>query len=109
MPGQNASMPSAISVATDAQFWGSSASIFDGSYFKIKQIQLGYTLPRKWTQKIFISSLRIYASLDDYFTFSKYPGMDPETAHAGNANSMGYDKGSYPTRKKAVIGINIAF
>jgi len=106
---KNASMPSAISVATDAQFWGSSASIFDGSYFKIKQIQLGYTLPRNWTKKILVSNLRIYASLDDYFTFSKYPGMDPETAHSGAANSMGYDKGSYPTRKKAVIGINIAF
>ncbi|MDD2539216.1 MAG: TonB-dependent receptor [Bacteroidales bacterium] len=106
---KNASMPSAISVVSDAKFWGSSASVFDGSYFKIKQIQVGYTLPQNWTKKIFISSLRIYASLDDYFTFSKYPGMDPETASSGRANSLGFDKGSYPTRKKAVVGINIAF
>jgi hypothetical protein len=105
----NASMPSAISVVSDSKFWGSSATVFDGSYFKIKQIQLGYTLPQKWTQKLFISNLRIYASLDDYFTFSKYPGMDPETASSGRANSLGFDKGSYPTTKKAVIGINISF
>lgn len=102
-------MPSAISVVSDSKFWGSSATVFDGSYFKIKQIQLGYTLPQKWTQKLFISNLRIYASLDDYFTFSKYPGMDPETASSGRANSLGFDKGSYPTTKKAVIGINISF
>ena len=106
---KSATMPSAISVVSDAKFWGSSATVFDGSYFKIKQIQLGYTLPQKWTQQIFISNLRIYASLDDYFTFSKYPGMDPETASSGRADSIGFDKGSYPTRKKAVIGINIAF
>jgi TonB-linked SusC/RagA family outer membrane protein len=106
---KNATMPSAISVVSDSKFWGSSATVFDGSYFKIKQIQLGYTLPQKWTQQIFISNLRIYASLDDYFTFSKYPGMDPETASSGRADSIGFDKGSYPTRKKAVIGINIAF
>lgn len=85
----------------------SSASVFDGSYFKIKQLQLGYTLPSNLTKKAYISNLRFYVSLDDFFTFCKYPGFDPEVTGAGN--SLGVDKGSYPTSKKVVFGINLKF
>ena len=53
--------------------------MFNGSYFKIKQLQLGYTLPKRLTQKVAIKDLRFFVSLDDFFTFSNYPGMDPET------------------------------
>lgn len=90
-----------------AQYLMSSASVLDGSFFKIKQIQLGYTLPESLMSKIKISSLRIYASLDDFFTFTKYPGLDPEITNTGS--SVGVDKGAYPTAKKAVIGVNISF
>jgi hypothetical protein len=86
----------------------SSAMIYDGSFFKIKQIQLGYTFPKKWLNKIFVNNARIYCSLDDYFTFTKYPGFDPE-ASAGTGAAQGIDKGSYPTSKKIVAGINITF
>lgn len=86
----------------------SSAMVYDGSFFKIKQIQLGYTLPKSLINKVFMSHARIYASLDDFFTFSKYPGFDPEAAT--NATSgMGIDKGGYPTSKKVVLGLNIEF
>ena len=86
----------------------SSAMIYDGSYFKIKQIQLGYTLPKKLINKVALSHARVYASLDDFFTFSKYPGFDPE-ASANATSGMGIDKGSYPTSKKVVLGLNIEF
>ena len=86
----------------------SNAMVYDGSFFKIKQIQLGYTLPKSLINKVFLSHARIYASLDDFFTFSKYPGFDPEAAT--NATSgMGIDKGGYPTSKKVVLGLNIEF
>ena len=86
----------------------SSAMVYDGSFFKIKQIQLGYTLPKKLINKVALSHARVYASLDDFFTFSKYPGFDPEAAT--NATSgMGIDKGGYPTSKKVVLGLNIEF
>ena len=86
----------------------SSAMVYDGSFFKIKQIQLGYTLPKSLINKVFLNHARIYASLDDFFTFSKYPGFDPEAAT--NATSgMGIDKGGYPTSKKVVLGLNIEF
>jgi len=86
----------------------SSAMIYDGSYFKIKQIQLGYTLPKSLLSKIGISHTRLYASLDDFFTFSSYPGFDPEAA-ANATTGMGVDKGAYPTSKKVVLGFNIEF
>ena len=86
----------------------SSAMIYDGSYFKIKQIQLGYTLPKSLINKVYLSHARIYASLDDYFTFSGYPGFDPE-ASANSTTGMGVDKGGYPTSKKIVFGLNVEF
>ena len=86
----------------------SSAMVYDGSYFKIKQIQLGYTLPFQLINKLALSHVRIYASLDDYFTFSKYPGFDPE-ASANATTGMGVDKGGYPTSKKFALGLNIEF
>ena len=86
----------------------SDALVYDGSYFKIKQIQLGYTLPKKLISKVALSHARLYASLDDYFTFSSYPGFDPE-ASANATNGMGIDKGGYPTSKKIVFGLNVEF
>ncbi|QVJ82246.1 MULTISPECIES: TonB-dependent receptor [Prevotellaceae] len=86
----------------------SSALVYDGSFFKIKQIQLGYTLPKNLINRVALSHARIYASLDDFFTFSKYPGFDPEAA-TNSTSGMGIDKGGYPTSKKVVLGLNIEF
>ena len=104
-----AKYPDAKQVATKWEYFSSSACVFDGSFFKIKQIQLGYTLPRAITQKALISDLRFFVSLDDYFTFTKYPGADPETASLNSSTSRGVDSGSYPTTKKLVFGVNLTF
>ncbi len=90
------------------KYWISSDLVMDGSYFKIKQIQLGYTFPKNLIKKLYMTNLRIYASFDDWFVFTNYPGFDPE-ASAGSTTLLGVDKGSYPNSKKAVIGINVAF
>ncbi len=89
------------------QYLTSDAVVFDGSFFKIKQIQLGYTLPKQIVRKFRVDNLRIYGSLDDFFTFTDYPGFDPEVTGVGR--SLGVDKGSYPTSKKVVFGVNITF
>ena len=107
--GDNAMYPDMKQVATSWPFFSSSAAVFDGSFFKIKQIQLGYTLPRQITQKFAVNDLRFFVSLDDYFTFTKYPGADPETASLNNSTSRGVDSGSYPTTKKVVFGVNLTF
>lgn len=107
---KNASMPAVENVAHDRYFWSSSASMFNGSYFKIKQLQLGYTLPKKLTQKVAVKDLRFFVSLDDFFTFSKYPGMDPETATTDKKNGgSGFDIGTYPTMKKCSFGATFSF
>lgn len=103
------SMPEPKQVAQDRNFWSSSASMFNGAYFKIKQLQLGYTVPKNLTRKAFIKDLRFFVSLDDFFTFSSYPGMDPETATTSNNGGSGYDIGSYPTMKKITLGATIGF
>ena len=103
------SLPKIEKIWNSKEFWSSSAVVFKGDYFKIKQIQLGYTLPRKWTRKIMVDSLRLYASMDDWFVFTKYPGFDPETASTGSSTGMGLDKGSYPNAKKLMFGVNISF
>ena len=108
-PGDNSKYPDMKQVATKWDFWSSSACVFDGSFFKIKQLQLGYTLPAKLTKKVNISNLRFFVSLDDYFTFTKYPGADPETASLNSSTSRGVDSGSYPTTKKLVLGVNLSF
>ncbi|MDO4462675.1 MAG: TonB-dependent receptor [Bacteroidia bacterium] len=84
----------------------SDAMVFDGSYFKIKQIQLGYSLPKDLLSKASIKRARVYVSLDDFFTFTDYKGMDPESCATG-ISGMGIDKGAYPTSKKVVFGLNL--
>ncbi|MBR5724591.1 MAG: TonB-dependent receptor [Bacteroidales bacterium] len=103
------SIPKIENMWDSKEFWSSSAVVFKGDYFKIKQIQLGYTLPKKWLNKIFVDNLRVYASMDDWFVFTGYPGFDPETASTGSTSGMGLDKGSYPNAKKLMFGVNISF
>ena len=103
------SIPKIENIWQSKEFWSSSAVVFSGDYFKIKQIQLGYTLPKKWVNKIFIKDLRVYASMDDWFVITKYPGFDPETASTGSSTGLGLDKGSYPNAKKLMFGVNISF
>lgn len=94
---------------TDAKILCSTDRMFDASFFKIKQIQLGYTFPKKVLGKLALSNLRVYVSFDDFFTFTRYPGLDPETSLYGSSSSgLGVDTGSYPISKKIVFGLNLS-
>ncbi len=106
--GDNSLFPSAKLTSWDyAKFLESSAYVFDGSYFKVKQLQFGYTFPKKLIEKVQLSSLRLYVSLDDWFVFTKYPGFDPEVSVS--SSGLGIDYGQYPTVKKTVFGLNVSF
>lgn len=99
--------------ATDyTKFMTSSGSVFDGSYFKIKQLQFGYTIPNSLLKRAGLENLRIYFSLEDYFTFTDYPGFDPEVtlvSSNGVPNALGVDKGSYPNSRKMLMGLSVTF
>ena len=105
----NGTLPYPDKVDGDYKYWSSTAVLFKGDYFRIKQLQLGYTLPARITKKVAISNLRCYVSLDDFFTFTKYPGLDPETASTNTTTGAGLDWGSYPTMQKVVLGVNVTF
>jgi hypothetical protein len=101
-------MPPLEKVAGSSTFWTSDAAVYDGSYFKIKQIQLGYTLPTNIVKKAFMQNVRAYLSLDDFFTFTKYPGLDPETV-TSKYNAPGIDDAAYPNMRKFVLGVSVTF
>jgi TonB-dependent starch-binding outer membrane protein SusC len=84
----------------------SSWYIEDGSYFRIKNVELGFTLPNEWTNKVGLSRFRIYLSGQNILTVTNYSGFDPEFG-IGSATSAGIDNGSYPQSKIYLMGVQI--
>ncbi len=95
--------------------------IEDGSYLRLKNTQLGYTLPAKFISKIKINTVRVYIGAQNLFTFTRYRGYDPEIGRAYNdygleqdfdntqALEMGIDWGNYPQARTYIFGLNISF
>jgi hypothetical protein len=78
----------------------------DGSYLRLKNIQLAYTLPLKnWGVNKVLESLQLYASGQNLLTFTKYSGWDPEV----NSGGFGTDNNSYPMSKTVTFGIRARF
>lgn len=78
----------------------------DGSYMRLKNIQLGYTLPSAWTSKVFISNLRVYVAAENLLTITGYDGFDPEISYD---KSSGIDRGIYPQARTFTVGLNLNF
>ena len=93
-------------IGDNSSNWQSSdLYVYDGSYLRLKNIQLGYTLPSKLTSKVFIQSLRLYVAAENLFTFTKYHGYDPEISSGGT--SLGIDYGVYPQARTFTFGVNV--
>jgi len=80
----------------------------DGSYLRLKNIQVGYTLPETVTEKIGMDSLRFYLQATNLFTITGYEGFDPEVIAYDNL-SLGIDRRVYPVSKIFTIGANFKF
>lgn len=84
-----------------------------GSYFRCKQMQLGYTLPNNMLSRFGIEHLRIYIQSANLFTITKYQGLDPELSStdpsSANATNLGIDQGNYPHTPSYLVGINLNF
>jgi len=87
----------------------SSRWIEDGSYVKIKNITLSYDVKAPFLQKLHITKLQPYLTLDNMITFTKYTGYDPEMSQYTSATNMGIDWGTYPNVKTVTLGINVDF
>ena len=82
--------------------FASSRFVENGSYLRLKNVQLGYTIPKKATQKFLVDKLRIYVSANNLLTFTNYTGYDPEVGG-------GVDFGNYPQARTFMVGANISF
>ncbi len=93
----------------------STLGIEDGSYLRLNTMTLGYTLPSasKFAKAMNISSLRVYATIYNVFTLTKYSGLDPEVSTNNQMNDSyptpGIDYGAYPRARSFVLGLNIRF
>jgi hypothetical protein len=82
----------------------------DASFLRARNIQLGYTLPAKITQKAKIARLRVYGQVENAFTLTRYTGCDPEvTGGNGFDSDAGIDRGVYPQVRTVTFGINLNF
>lgn len=89
--------------------WASSdLYIKDGSYLRLKNAQIGYTLPTRWTKKASVQKLRVFVSGENLFTATKYDGFDPEIA-SGGYTTIGIDRGIYPQSRTISVGANLSF
>ena len=77
----------------------SDAFVHNAAYFRCKNIQLGYTVPKKITKKFFVENLKVYASIDNLFTITDFPGFDPEVG----------DNVGYPSVRQYSVGLNVSF
>jgi TonB-linked SusC/RagA family outer membrane protein len=93
--------------STNNNWQASDLYVKDGSYLRLKNLTLGYTLPSAWTSKAFINKLRVYVAATNVLTFTKYDGFDPEIASGGT--QLGIDRGVYPQVRAIHFGANLTF
>ena len=88
----------------------SSRYIEDGSYLRIQNLSIGYTLPRELTRKALINSVRVYFNVQNLYTFTKYKGYDPEIGAFNQSSLMqNVDMGRYPTPRTYTLGLTLNF
>jgi len=89
--------------------------VYDGSYFRIKNLQLGFTLPKEWSGKIMVDNIRLYLAAQNLLTISKYPGFDPEVGRGNDQTNgsgvldIGIDRGLYPLARSYMVGLTLTF
>lgn len=87
----------------------SSRVIEDGSFLRLKNVSLGYSIPSRQLRKAGISSLRLYVSADNIWTWTNYSGPDPEVSTRNSVLTPGFDWSAYPRAYGFTAGVNITF
>ncbi|MBQ3689399.1 MAG: TonB-dependent receptor [Bacteroidales bacterium] len=106
--GENTSNKYPKYVWGDTKNWQSSdLFVSNGSFLRLRNIELGYTLPQYITKKAFIERVRFYVAAQNLLTLTKYEGFDPEISSGGT--SLGIDRGVYPQARVITFGVNVNF
>jgi len=104
----NATLPALSQTITNNETSPNSYFVEDGSYMRLKNLQIGYTLENKIANQIGADSFRVYIQGSNLFTFTKYKGFDPEVISNDNL-TLGVDNETYPLSRILTIGVNIKF
>jgi TonB-linked SusC/RagA family outer membrane protein len=104
--GTSNSYPS-VNIGGGSNFLPNSWMVESGSYFRIRNVQLGYTFANESIKKLGIQKIRVYANTQNPFTFFKYTGFTPEVG--GNPGSAGIDTNVYPLFASYDFGVNVTF
>ncbi|RKR80766.1 TonB-linked SusC/RagA family outer membrane protein [Mucilaginibacter gracilis] len=86
-----------------------SRDVEDGSFIRLKTVNLGYTFKTAWVKKANLAALRLYASAQNLYTLTKYSGLDPEVNSYPSALTTGMDYSGYPRAKVITLGLNLTF
>jgi TonB-dependent starch-binding outer membrane protein SusC len=90
--------------------YSSSRNLQDGSYLRLKSLSLGYTVPARWTSKIKMGTVRLYANATNLWTLTRYNGGDPEVStNDGSTTAQGIDFFTLPQVKTLVAGLSVSF
>lgn len=81
----------------------------DGSYLRLKTLQLGYNLPKTWLDKVHFSKMKVYVTAQNLLTITKYSGLDPEIGSVGGSLELGIDRGFYPQARTVMGGVSLTF
>jgi len=106
--GTSNSLPRMTTENPNGNWRSSDLYIKDGSYVRLKNIQLGYSLPTNLLKSAHIQRLRLYVSAENLLTFTDYDGFEPEIA-SGDYTTIGIDRGIYPQARTISVGANITF
>lgn len=106
--GTSNSVPRLTTKDKNDNFRVSDRYIEDGSYLRLRNVQLGYSLPNIVTQKLRVEKVRVYIAAQNLFTFTNYSGLDPEIGRYDSL-SLGIDEGVFPHARTLMIGANITF
>lgn len=101
-PTSSIPVPRAANLRTNTDYF-----LSDGSFLRIRNMSLGYTLPKAWIHS-FAEWGRVYVSAQNLYTFTSYDGFDPEVGGNG-ISTRGVDKGNYPITRKFLMGVQISF
>jgi len=92
------------------RWWFDSWAVEDGSYLRINNLTLGYSIPKKLVSKIKISNVRFYGTVNNLATLTGYSGYDPDvTARRSDPLTPGVDFAAYPRAKTWLFGVNVTF
>jgi hypothetical protein len=103
-PGDIATEPKAVQGGNNNSNQQSTRYLENGSYLRLRNVTLGYQLPKDWISSLKIRSARIFVSGDNLVTFTKFSGVDPEVDLSSGTSSF-----KYPISRKILFGINVGF